>query len=235
MQSGFNIKRLSLCLFLLNEHIHLSFSYLIKAGDHNLSVNESLQQETVPEEIFVHPRFKPIGLPFFDGDIALIKLKQEVKLSKFVRTVCLPEKSEGDLAIPETRGTVAGWGVTRSLRRGEFTHLSEISKVLRHASFPIQSDQLCTNKSGIQFNTTTAFCAGDGRGGEDACQGDSGGAFVRDTSFGLLDSKWVVIGLVSWGNGCAQKDQYGYYTRIHPFLDWIKETMNEEKQPANSE
>ena len=222
-------------VFLLNEHIHLSFSYLIKAGDHNLSVNESLQQEIVPEEIFVHPRFKPSGVPFFDGDIALIKLSQGVELSKFVRTVCLPEKSEGDLAIPKTRGTVAGWGVTRPLRRGEFTQLSETSKVLRHASFPIQSDQLCTNKSGIQFNTTTAFCAGNGRGGEDACQGDSGGAFVRDVSFGLSDSKWVVIGVVSWGNGCAQKDQYGYYTRIHPFLDWIKETMNEKKEPANSE
>ena len=198
-------------------------------------MNETLQQEIVPEKIFVHPRFKPIGLPFFDGDIALIKLSREVELSKFVRIVCLPEKSEGDLAIPKTRGTVAGWGVTRPLRRGEFTQLSDISKVLRHASFPIQSDQLCTNKSGIQFNTTTAFCAGDGRGGEDACQGDSGGAFVRDVSFGLSDSKWVVIGVVSWGNGCAQKDQYGYYTRIHPFLDWIKETMNEKKEPGNSE
>ena len=196
-----------------------------------MSVNETLQQEIVPERIFVHPRFKPKGLPFFDGDIALVKLSQEVELSKFVRTVCLPEKDEGDLAIPKTRGTVAGWGVTRPLRRGEFTQLSEISKVLRHASFPIQSEQLCVNKSGIQLNTTTAFCAGDGRGGEDACSGDSGGAFVREGT----DSKWVVIGVASWGNGCAQKDQYGYYTRVHPFLDWIKETMNEKKEPENSE
>ena len=222
-------------VFLLSERIHLSFSYLIKAGDHNLSVNETLQQEIVPDKIFVHPRFKRNRLPFFDGDIALVKLSQEVELSKFVRTVCLPEKDEGDLAIPKTRGTVAGWGVTRPLRRGEYTRLSEISKVLRHASFPIQSNQLCINKSGIQFNTTTAFCAGDGRGGEDACSGDSGGAFVRDVSSSLSDSKWVVIGVVSWGNGCAQKDQYGYYTRINPFLDWIKETMNEKKEPANSE
>ena len=197
-------------------------------------MNEALQQEIVPERIFVHPRFKPSGLPFFDGDIALVKLSQEVELSKFVRTVCLPEQDEGDLAIPKTRGTVAGWGVTRPLRRGEFTQLSEISKVLRHASFPIQSDQLCINKSGIQFNTTTAFCAGYGRGGKDACSGDSGGAFVRDVSQ-LTDSKWVVVGVVSWGNGCAQKDQYGYYTRVYPFLDWIKETMNEKKEPEKGE
>ena len=220
---------------MLNEQIHFSFSYLIKAGDHNLSVNETLQQEIVPEKIFVHPRFKPNRLPFYDGDIALVKLSQEMELNKFVRTVCLPEKDGRDLAIPKTRGTVTGWGVTRPLRRGEYTHLSEISRVLRHASFPIQSQQLCVNKSGIQFNTTTAFCAGDGRGGEDACYGDSGGAFDRDVSSSLSDSKWVVIGVVSWGNGCAQKDQYGYYTRIYPFLDWIRETMNGKKEPANSE
>ena len=194
-------------------------------------MNENLQQQVVPKRIFVHPIFKPGGLPFFDGDIALIKLNQEVELSKFVRAVCLPEQTEGDLAIPKTRGTVAGWGIRRPLRRGEFAQLSEVSKVLRHVSFPIQSDQLCINQSGIQFNTTTAFCAGDGRGGEDACQGDSGGAFVRE----LGNSKWAVIGVVSWGNGCAQKDQYGYYTRIHPFLDWIKETMNEKREPGNSE
>ena len=59
------------------------------------------------------------------------------------------------------------------------------------------------------------------------------GAFVRDVSFGLSDFKWVVISVVSWGNSCAQKDRYGYYTRIHPFLEWIRETMNEKKEPAN--
>lgn len=163
-------------------------------------------------------------MPLFDGDIALVKLSQEVEISKFVRTVCLPEKDEGDLAIPNKRGTVAGWGVTRPLKLGERVSLNDASKVLRHATFTIQSDQFCINKSGIQFNSTTAFCAGDGKGDSDSCLGDSGGAFIRE----IRNSKWVVIGVVSWGKGCAQKDQYGYYTRVHPFLDWIKETMETE-------
>ena len=200
------------------------FSYQIKAGDHNLAVNETSQQEIPLQRIFVHPRFKPKGVPFFDGDLALVKLSQEVKLGRFVRTVCLPEKSDGDLAIPNKRGTVAGWGVTRPLKLGESGSLDDVSKVLRHATFTIKSDQLCINKSGIQFNSTTAFCAGDEKNDSDSCQGDSGGAFVRE----IRNSKWVVIGVVSWGNGCAQKDQYGYYTRIHPFLDWIEETMETE-------
>ena len=212
-------------------HIQLSFSYLIKAGDHNLSVNEASQQEIVPEKIFVHPRFKPWGSPFYDGDIALVKLSKEVALStEFVRTVCLPSKDAGDLATPGTKGTVAGWGVTRSLRRFERPSLKDISKVLRHATFTIQSDQLCSNRSGIRYNSMTAFCAGEGKGTSDTCAGDSGGAFVREGS----DSKWVTIGIVSWGNGCAQKDQYGYYTRVYPFLDWIGKTMGEKTKTEDS-
>ena len=201
------------------------FRFKIKAGDHNLSVTETSQQEIAPQKIFVHPRFKPKGVPYYDCDIALVKLSQKVVLGEFVRTVCLPEKSEGDLAIPDKIGTVAGWGVTGPLRYGEMGSLNDFSKVLRHTTITIQSDQLCFSRSGIQYNSTTAFCAGDGTGGKDACKGDSGGAFVRE----IMNSKWVVVGVVSWGNGCAQKDQYGYYTRIHPFLDWIKETMETEE------
>jgi len=82
---------------------------------------------------------------------------------------------------------------------------------------------LCKNKSGVQFNSTTAFCAGDGNGDRDSCFGDSGGGFVRENRH----FKWAVIGVLRWGWGCAQ-DKYGYYTRIHPFLDWIRETMETE-------
>lgn len=163
-----------------------------------------------------------------------MKLSQKVILStEFVRAVCLPKKDEGDLATPKTKGTVAGWGVTRALDRYERPRLNEISKVLRHATFTIQSDQLCLTKSVILFNSTTAFCAGDGKGGKegsDACSGDSGGAFVREGS----DSKWVAVGVVSWGNGCAQKDQYGYYIRVYPFLDWIEKTMDKKTKTENS-
>ncbi len=202
----------------------LCFSYLIKAGDHNLSINEASQQEIVPEKIFVHHQFKNKSLRSFDGDIALVKLDQEVQINEFVRTVCLPKRDEGDPATPEKKGIVAGWGVTRPLKPYERPSLKDTSKVLRHAFFTIQSDQVCLSRSGIHFNAATGFCAGDGKGNSDACLGDSGGAFVREGS----DSKWVAIGLVSWGNGCAQKDQYGYYTRVYPFIDWIKKIMETE-------
>lgn len=163
-----------------------------------------------------------------DSDIALVKLSRKVQLNRFVRTLCLPEKAEKDLAIPETNGIVAGWGVTRALRLGELVYPSEISKLLRHAIFRIQSDQLCLKKALLPYNSTMMFCAGDGKGGRDVCHGDSGGAFVRQIRRGRV-LKWVAVGIVSWGEGCAQKDKYGYYTRVYPFIDWIKKTMEDRK------
>jgi len=41
--------------------------------------------------------------------------------------------------------------------------------------------------------------------------------------------QWFAAGIASWGEGCAQKDQYGYFTRVYPFIDWIKKTMEERK------
>lgn len=65
--------------------------YMVKAGDHNLERDEKSQQDIDPEKFFVHEDYV--------NDIALIKLKDKVELSPFVRTLCLPEKDEGDLAI----------------------------------------------------------------------------------------------------------------------------------------
>ena len=35
------------------------------------------------------------------------------------------------------------------------------------------------------------------------------------------DGRYVLGGVISWGIGCAEKNQPGVYTRISEFRDWV--------------
>ncbi len=41
-----------------------------------------------------------------------------------------------------------------------------------------------------------------------------------------MDQIWMLGGLISWGDGCAFKQQPGVYTIVSEYLDWIEETIN---------
>ncbi|XP_078345207.1 complement C3-like [Oculina patagonica] len=199
--------------------------YFVKAGIHNLARKEKSQQKMSLKAIFVHKNYNS---SLYLNDIALVKLDQPVKLTNFVRTVCLQEKNEGDLAIPQTHGIATGWGITRALKLGEPFHRRDLSKVLHYSSLKVQNDDFCSNRSmPFSINSTVTFCAGDGQRRRGTCTGDGGGAFVREAQRGD-DNRWawVATGIVSWGKGCGQKDEPGYYTRVYPFIDWIKKTMD---------
>ncbi len=44
--------------------------------------------------------------------------------------------------------------------------------------------------------------------------------YVIDTSTGK--ERYVVTGVVSYGDGCTRADRLGVYTRVSYYLDWIK-------------
>ncbi|KHN98356.1 trypsin-related protease [Metarhizium album ARSEF 1941] len=147
-----------------------------------------------------------------NNDIAVWKLSSSLAESPTIRYAKLPE--QGLDPVAGSNATVAGWG---SLQEAQAS-----SALLQKVTVPIVARTTCQSayaNSTVPANVTdNMFCAGLKQGGKDSCQGDSGGPIV-DAASGTL------IGLVSWGQGCAEPDKYGVYTRLGNFVDFVKKNM----------
>ncbi|CAH2087260.1 unnamed protein product [Euphydryas editha] len=66
------------------------------------------------------------------------------------------------------------------------------------------------------------ICAGFLPGGVDTCQGDSGGPLQVKIN---LTRKWpmyYLVGVTSFGYGCAHKNIPSVYVKTSSFIDWIE-------------
>jgi len=183
---------------------------VIVAGEHNLGMNEGSEQKIQVKKAFVHPQYNDRTT---ENDIALIQLAQELTFDDYTQPACLPKKATEDADYKEGEWLIiSGWGSTRQTLRGP--------QKLQVATVPMISDAKCKNAYPGDI-TYSMFCAGKlGVGGVDTCQGDSGGPVVKK-----VGDKFNVLGVVSWGVGCARPDKPGVYTRVARFEDWIKETL----------
>lgn len=143
-------------------------------------------------------------------DFAVLELKEEIKFDKLTQPIKLPSSS---LKIADgSMLDVYGWG---KLYDG-----GSLSVQLQKVTVPLYNHRKCkediAKDPSLSPVTEDMICAGYEKGGKDACQGDSGGALVF---------KNTVVGVVSWGKGCAKPGFPGVYARVSIALDWIKQTM----------
>jgi len=149
------------------------------------------------DDVWVAPGYSD---PLSGDDIAVLTLSEPVSASP----ARLPRSSDDHLYEPGTMATVVGWG--RLFENGPKPGS------LRAAEVPLVSDSECARVF-RSFDADTMVCAGYDSGGIDACQGDSGGPLLVGD---------VVIGIVSWGDGCAKPETPGVYTRVSTYTDDIR-------------
>jgi secreted trypsin-like serine protease len=114
---------------------------------------------------------------------------------------------------PAIIATASGWGDTNSAPG----HTPSYPTSLRSVQMPLVSESLCEEQYSVieQPITSSMICAGGGKSHVDTCYGDSGGPLVVDRdSPARPPGDYVLVGLVDFGNGCAQPGYAGVYTRI---------------------
>ncbi|KAM5320125.1 LOW QUALITY PROTEIN: acrosin-like [Glossophaga mutica] len=94
-----------------------------------------------------------------------------------------------------------------------------MSPTLQEAHVDILDLSLCNSSLWYRGRMRpTNVCAGFPEGYVDTCQGDSGGPLMCRRS---SEDAYVVVGITSWGVGCARAKRPGIYTATWPYLNWI--------------
>ncbi|XP_037013180.2 tryptase beta-2-like isoform X1 [Artibeus jamaicensis] len=168
--------------------------------------------------IIPHPNYYTVEN---GADIALLELEDPVSISSHVQLVTLPPASE--TFPPGTSCWVTGWG-----NLGNKKPLPP-PYPLQQVKVPIVENSLCDTEyhtglytgDNVRIVRDDMMCAGNRK--KDSCQGDSGGPLVCK-----VNGTWLQAGVVSWGEGCAQPNRPGIYTRVTHYLHWIRQYVPKE-------
>lgn len=169
-------------------------SLRVVSGRQNVESDEGTVSEVV--DVWVPENYRRVT----DGnDIAVLTLAESVPY----RAIKPAGERDAKLYQPGRKATVFGWG--RTDERGT------ASEDLRSATVPVQPDQTCADVY-EGYLPEQMVCAGYPEGGIDACQGDSGGPLVAGGK---------LIGVVSYGEGCARPNRPGVYTEVAAYAEEI--------------
>merc|ERR1712142_262041 len=186
---------------------------MITIGEHNVCdgfTNEGGQDLKV-EKLHVRSDY---GNPRMANDFAIMRVAQDIKFTDKVKPACLPEKVDKDWS--GHLATISGWGGTVGYQPGQSPKPVQPRQCeMKETDVKIlkSSELLCRQVT--QDDSKTRMCAW--AEGTDSCQGDSGGPLT------VVDGgRYVLVGVVSYGPGCATKYP-GVYAKVTNYLDWIKE------------
>ncbi|XP_038060986.1 uncharacterized protein LOC119731787 isoform X2 [Patiria miniata] len=179
--------------------------FKVRLGEHDQYRSENSEQDFDIECLHLHEDYSSSTT---NNDIALIKLKPKngrgAQMNTHVSPACLTGRDD----LPDNHQCwISGWGNTGN----------DYPRLLQEARVPLLPRSTCTGRRVYGSKLTSRMlCAGYLGGGIDSCDGDSGGPLVCE-----YQGTWQIIGVTSWGSGCAQPNAPGVYSRVNQFLDWI--------------
>ncbi|CAH0596159.1 unnamed protein product [Chrysodeixis includens] len=156
-----------------------------------------------------HPSYGSNG---HDGDISVIRLDRALVYNPAIQPGAIV--NQGFQMLDNLPVVHAGWGAVSS---GGLS-----SALLRDVEIFTINRQLCRQRyAGLarpQAISDNMICAGIlDVGGKDACQGDSGGPLYYGD---------ILIGIVSFGQSCADPHYPGVSAAVSSYTNWIVNTVN---------
>ncbi|XP_055356412.1 trypsin alpha-3-like [Paramacrobiotus metropolitanus] len=178
---------------------------LVRVGQHNSGQFEAHAANYQVKRVASHALYNPNT---YAHDIALLELVDPIVFTDLVQPI--------DLAtVTPPAGaelTVSGWGTTSSG--------GSSSQILQSVNVHVVSRAACNAANSYygQIVDGMLCAAADGR---DSCQGDSGGPLVCSDASGVD----TLVGVVSWGRGCAFANYPGVYADVAYYGSWIQQNM----------
>ncbi|XP_041983691.1 trypsin, alkaline C-like [Aricia agestis] len=185
--------------------------FSVRVGSARLGIDGTVHAVSA---LVLHERYNS---PARDNDVAVMTLATAAMLSSRVQLAYIPVQGA---VVPENATlTQLGWGKTSTssdATASEVLNAVDIRKVNRSVCaaryeylasvvqepFPVTENMICAGLLDV--------------GGKDACQGDSGGPLLY---------AGVVVGVTSWGWGCAQPTFPGVSARVSQYTTWINDTV----------
>ncbi|XP_034488960.1 serine protease snake-like isoform X2 [Drosophila innubila] len=189
---------------------------IVRLGDLDFGTDQedASPRDYAVKDYFVHQNFTS---PELYNDIGLIKLAEPVQFDSYKHPACLPFENGENIGS----FIAVGWG-SNSLAGRSSTKLLKV-KLDRFA------DEVCRRVIETSadypkgYDNDSQMCVGSSRP-MDTCSGDSGGPIlVYHQDYPCM---YHVMGITSAGIACGTPNIPSIYTRVHFYLDWIKQTMS---------